>query len=103
MLASLQAVSTWVTSRSYTAAAISTFLQVADYYLLARAHAHGDTIVTHEVESQAQRKVKIPDVCIGMNVRFMNPFEMLRAERVRLVLGQVAASSNLNFPPATNT
>ena len=45
------------------------------------------TVVTHEVASQAQRKVKIPDVCIGMNVRFMNPFEMLRAEGVRLVLG----------------
>lgn len=87
MLASLQAVSTWVTSRTYTPAAISTFLQVADYYLVARAHAHGDTVVTHEVASLAQRKVKIPDVCIGMNVRFMNPFEMLRAEGVRLVLG----------------
>ncbi len=86
MLSSLQAVSTWVTGQNYTQAAIATFLQVADYFLIARAHAHGDVVVTHEVASPARRKVPIPNVCIGMGVRFMNPFEMLRAEHVRLVL-----------------
>lgn len=87
MLPSLQAVSTWVTGRNYTPAAVAGFLQVADYYLVARAHAHADIVVTHEVASGAQRKVKIPDVCIGLGVRFMTPFEMLRAERARFVLG----------------
>lgn len=87
MLPSLGTISQWVTTRNYTPAAISTFLQVADYYLVARAHAHGDVVVTHEIASQAQRKVKIPDVCIGLGVRFMNPFDMLRAEGVRFVLG----------------
>lgn len=87
MLPSLQAVSNWVTSRAYTQAAVATFLQVADYYLVARAHAHADIVVTHEIASQAQRKVKIPDVCIGLGIRFMNPFEMLRVERARFVLG----------------
>jgi hypothetical protein len=86
MLPALGSISQWVTTRDYTAAAVSTFLQVADYYLVARALAHGDVVVTHEVASQAQRKVKIPDVCIGLGVRFMNPFDMLRAEGVRFVL-----------------
>jgi hypothetical protein len=86
MLPALGSVSQWVTTRNYTPAAVSTFLQVADYYLVARALAHGDVVVTHEVASQAQRKVKIPDVCIGLGVRFMNPFDMLRAEGVRFVL-----------------
>lgn len=86
MLPSLQAVSTWVSVQNYTQAAVATFLQVADYYLVARAHAHGDVVVTHEVASPAQRKVPIPNVCIGMGVRFMSPFDMLRAERVRFVL-----------------
>ena len=87
MVPSLQAVSTWVTGQNYTQAAISTFLQVADYYLVAHAHAHQDVVVTHEVASAAQRKVPIPNVCIGMGVPFMNPFDMMRTERVRLILG----------------
>ena len=86
MLPALGSVSQWVTTRNYTPAAVSTFLQVADYYLVARALAHGDVVVTHEVASQGQRKVKIPDVCIGLGVRFMNPFDMLRTEGVRFVL-----------------
>jgi len=86
MLPSLQAVSQWVTTQTYTPAALNTFLQIADYYLVARAHAHGDIVVTHEIGGQGRSRVKIPDACIGMGVRFMNPFDMLRTERVRFVL-----------------
>ena len=35
----LAAVSTWATGQRYEPAAVSTFLQVADYYLVAQAHA----------------------------------------------------------------
>jgi len=87
MLSSLPAVSTWVTSQGYSAAAVNTFLQVADYYLVARAVAHGDIVVTHEVPSTSSNKVKIPNVCIGMKVKCMTPYEMLRLERARFVLG----------------
>lgn len=87
MLPSLEAVSTWVVGQNYTQNAIATFLRVADYYLVARAHAHREVVVTHEVPGRGPGKVKIPDVCIALGIRFMNPFEMLRAERVRLVLG----------------
>jgi hypothetical protein len=83
---SMAVVSQWVVQQGYEPAAINTFLQVADYYLVAMAHAHGHVLVTHERPDGARRRVKIPNVCIGLGVRFMNPFEMLRAEQVRFVL-----------------
>ena len=49
LLPSLGTVSAWVNGQGYEAAAVNTFLQVADYYLTAHAHAHGHTVVTHEV------------------------------------------------------
>ena len=53
MLPSLPIVSDWVTDQGYESAAINTFLQVADYYLVAYAHAHGLTVVTHEIASES--------------------------------------------------
>jgi hypothetical protein len=90
MLSALGTVSTWVHGQQqYAPAAVSTFLQVADYYLVAHALAHRHTLVTHEVAApQAIRKVKIPDVCVGLNVKVMTPYEMLRTERARFVLGK---------------
>lgn len=75
-----------MTGQGYEAAAVSTFLQVADYYLVAQALADAHIVVTHEVHSVTARKVKIPTVCIGMGVRCVTPFEMLRLERARFVL-----------------
>ena len=86
MLAALASVSAWVTTQNYTPSAVNTFLQVADYYLVARALAHGDTVVTNEVPANSANKVKIPNVCIGMGIRCVNPYEMLRRERARFVL-----------------
>lgn len=90
MLESLATISAWVTNQSYEPAAVSTFFQVADYYLIAYALAHGHTVVTHEVASDSARKVKIPNVCIGLRVHCMTPFEMLRKARARFVLGEAA-------------
>ncbi|MBI4319903.1 MAG: DUF4411 family protein [Chloroflexi bacterium] len=87
-LPSLAAVSTWATGRRYDPAAVSTFLQIADYYLVAQAHAGGHTVVTHEIPSTSTRKIKIPDVCIGLGIKCMTPFAMLRRERARFVLGR---------------
>jgi hypothetical protein len=86
VLPSLGAVSTWATSRDYEPAAISTFLQVSDYYLVAQALAYGFTVVSHEIPSASIRRIKIPDACLGVGVSFMTPFEMLRRERARFVL-----------------
>jgi hypothetical protein len=60
---------------------------VADYYLIAYALAHRYTGVTHEKPSMSLKRIKIPEVCIGMNVKFMSPYEMLRHEHARFVLG----------------
>ncbi len=84
---SLAAVSNWATSQRYDMSAISTFLQVADYYLVAHAHGGSHTVVTHEVPAASTRKIKIPDACIGLGIKCMTPFEMLRRERARFVLG----------------
>lgn len=86
LLTSLQSVAAWVTTQNYEAAAVNLFLQVADYYLVSEALARGDTVVTHEQPSTSTKKIKIPDVCIGMGVKCMTPFEMLRTERVRFRL-----------------
>ena len=86
MLDSLAIVSQWVQDQDYRPAAVSTFLQDADYYLIAYALAHNHIVVTHEVPSDTAKRVKIPNVCIGVAVKCMNPFEMLRKERARFVL-----------------
>ncbi len=83
----LGAVSAWSRSQQYEPAAVATFLQVADYYLVAQAHAGQHTVVTHEIPSASKRKIKIPDACIGLGIRYMTPYEMLRIERARFVLG----------------
>lgn len=83
----LAAVSIWAGGQRYEPAAVSTFLQVADYYLVSQALAGQHTVVTHEVPSASTRKIKIPDACIGLKIKCMTPYEMLRRERARFVLG----------------
>lgn len=76
VLPSLATVSHWATGQNYEPAAVSTFLQTADYYLVAQAHAGRHSVVTHEVPSGSFRKIKIPDACIGLGIRCIT--EMLR-------------------------
>lgn len=87
LLPAFGTVSEWAAEQGYDPAAVNTFLQVADYYLVAHALAHQHTLVTHEVPSNSTKKVKIPNACIGLGIKFVTPFEMLRRERVRFVLG----------------
>jgi hypothetical protein len=87
VIPSLQTVSQWATNGAYSPAAVSTFLQVADYYLIAHAHAHQHIVVTHEVVAHGTKKIKIPNACIDLGVKCMTPFEMLRLETARFVLG----------------
>ncbi len=87
VIPALTTVSAWATTQKYEPAAISTFLQVADYWLVAHALAHGFTVVTHEVPAESVRKIKIPNACIGLGISFVTPYEMLRRERARFVLG----------------
>jgi hypothetical protein len=82
----LGAVATWATTQQYEPAAINTFFQVADYYLVAHALAGQHTVVTHEVASPSTRRIKIPDACIGLGIQHMTPYEMLRREKARFTL-----------------
>jgi hypothetical protein len=84
---SISQLATWVNSSDYRPAAKATFLSSADHQLIAYAHAHNHTVVTHELsEPQNRRKIKIPDACAQMGVQCTNLFEVLRAENARLVL-----------------
>jgi hypothetical protein len=65
---------------------VSIFLQAADYYLVAQARQLQYTVVTHEVVAQSAKRIKIPNACLGLNVRYVTPFTMLRAEKARFVL-----------------
>lgn len=86
MLSALREIAAWVTSQPYEQAAVNTFLQSPDYYLIAYALAHGHTVVTHEVFSDSIKKVKIPNPCIALSIKFMTTYQMLRHEKARFVL-----------------
>ncbi len=81
-----QRISSWVAGGSYDQAAVAQFLQIADYYLCAQALGGGHTVVTLETPADGRRRVKIPSVCLAMIIPYINTFDMLRRERVRLVL-----------------
>jgi hypothetical protein len=89
--ASMRRLTAWATSpaNSFTPAAIAGFLASADYQLVAYAHAHGHTVVTHELAANpvAKKRIKIPDACAALKVPVVNPFAMLRDEQARFVLG----------------
>ncbi|MBI4506214.1 MAG: DUF4411 family protein [Chloroflexi bacterium] len=87
MLPALSSVSAWATRQGYEPAAVHTFLQIADYYLVAHALAQGHAVVTHEIVSSSTKKIKIPNACLGLSIKCVTPYEMLRHERARFVLG----------------
>ena len=69
LLAALSLVSAWATGQSYEPAAVSTFLLVADYYLVGYALAHGYTVVTHEVASSSQLGFKVGQLFFGPKMK----------------------------------
>ncbi len=87
IIPSLPVVSRWGSNGRYEQAAVSTFLQVADYYIVAYAHARNLVVVTHELPSSSTKRIKIPDACIALDVKVISPYEMLRTEHARFVLG----------------
>jgi len=84
---SLATVRRWAETQEYRPTAIETFLQGGDYYLVGQALTGGHTVVTLEKPAATQRIIKIPDACIGVGVKCINTFRMLRMERARFVLG----------------
>ena len=89
MSAHLSTVSNWMVSNGYDPSAVDEFLQAADYYLVAHALATGYSVVTHEVRSMSKKKIKLPDVCDGLDVECLTPFALLSGEQARFVLRDV--------------
>jgi hypothetical protein len=83
---SIAAAVEWARGQQYRPGAVNAFADDADSYLVAHAHAHGFTLVTHETAGNEQKRVKIPNACVAMKVKFINAFELLRREKVRLDL-----------------
>lgn len=56
-LPALGRVSAWASApgQAYEPGAINTFLQVADYYLIAQSLARGDIVVSHEIASNTKK------------------------------------------------
>ena len=80
--------SAWTTdpSRQYRQEAKDEFLDSADYKLIAHAMAIGGTVVTREQPApESRKKIKIPDVCDGFDVAWIDPFTLYRALGMRLV------------------
>lgn len=90
MMEKLQVVSRWATSKGYKNEALRKFFRGADYYLIAYALVHDYIVVTHEVYSRNNKSIKIPNVCEGLRLRCMNPYKMLRQEKVRLILDRTS-------------
>ena len=76
----------WASVRGvYTNQAIREFKTEdrADAWLCAEAWASNMTLVTYETHSKSPNKVKIPDVCSGLDIKWMNGFEFMRAQGFR--------------------
>lgn len=91
VVASFRDVSTWAQARvgggQSSQAAVNEFLGVGDSFLVAHAHAHGFTLVTHETsEPDRKNRIKIPDVCNAFGIDCVSPFVMLARESARFVL-----------------
>ena len=87
VVSSLGALSKWSSAAGYADAAINEFLQAADYFLVGHGHAHSCTVVTHEKSKESKKKIQIPDACKAHGVQCIDPYEMLRLEGARFVLG----------------
>lgn len=83
----LSEVSIWASNNHYNRAAKADFLAKSDYYLVAYARCHNHIVVTHEKPENTPRRVKIPNACDGVGVTWASPFDMLRAEGARFILG----------------
>ena len=76
-----------VNNRSSKEPHISSFLSMADPWLIAKAKILGAIVVTHEVLVPANStKVKIPNVCKQFGVAYCNTFDLLETLDAKLIL-----------------
>lgn len=83
------AINRWAAdSTDYDISAKDTFASAADSFLLGHAPSGNHTLVTHERISDSRRRIKIPNAAVANGIEVVNPFQMLRTERVRFVLAR---------------
>ena len=75
----------WADRRGYEPRALREFKDEtrADAWLCAEALARELVLVTYETPSNSLRKVKIPNVCEGLGVRYVDGFDFMRAQGFR--------------------
>lgn len=88
VLQAMEKVSAWVNTQQYTPSAKADFFGGADYHLVAHALAGQHVVVTHEQIQHTRIRIKIPNACIALGVKFARTHEMLRREKARFVLRQ---------------
>lgn len=82
----LSQVSDWASGGEYEPSAVSDFLDSADYWLIAYALTHQCIIVTHEKYESTSRRIKIPNACEHFDIKYTDPFTMLRREKAKFIL-----------------
>lgn len=87
LLAAAARIDGWTAAQGYAPAAAARFAHSADHYLVAHALEGEHAVVTLETASGSKRRIKIPNVCAGFGIGCLTPFEMLRREGARFVLG----------------
>ena len=87
VVSAYQEVMKWARTQNYNASAINEFQGVADSWIVVYALANNWEVVTREKPAPGSKKrIKIPDACDALNVKYLDPFTMLRDEDMSLVL-----------------
>lgn len=75
----------WADGQGYVPQALREFKAEtrADAWLCAEALNSDLTLVTYEVPSSSLNKVKIPNVCRGLGIRYISGFDFMRAQGFR--------------------
>ncbi|MDT3386937.1 MAG: DUF4411 family protein [Bacteroidota bacterium] len=76
----------WASSNPvFTQVARDDFAKIADAYLVAASAAKNMTLVTNEISNpQCKRRVKIPDACEALNVRYCNLNQVFRELGIKI-------------------
>jgi hypothetical protein len=69
----------------FTQVARDEFATIADAYLVAASAAKNMTLVTNEIsDPQCKKRVKIPDACNALNVRYCNLNQVFRELGIKI-------------------
>ena len=85
-------------SSHHKPAAVVTFSQVADYWLLAHALAYNCIVVTHDIPAK-KSKIKLSNACSGLDLHRMSLYEMLGREWASLFSDPATGLLNSEVEP----